>query len=136
MGGALASYVTAFIDDVDAELSGLSSDDHRRECWIEASDLVSAILDSDGRLTQAELDAWLDDLGTAPRAAGVDHLDPAARLRPDRRQASAGWTRPSTMFDLLLRADARDGERRANRYYDVALRLAHAVGGDRSRAVP
>jgi SpoVK/Ycf46/Vps4 family AAA+-type ATPase len=31
------------------------------------------------------------------------------------------------MFDLLLKADARDGERRSNRYYDLALKLAHAT---------
>jgi hypothetical protein len=35
--------------------------------------------------------------------------------------------RPSTLFDLLLRADARDGTRRATAYYDAALRLAHAA---------
>jgi SpoVK/Ycf46/Vps4 family AAA+-type ATPase len=40
----------------------------------------------------------------------------------------AAWLdRPSTLFDLLLKADARDGERRANRYYDLALKLAHAT---------
>ena len=31
------------------------------------------------------------------------------------------------MFDLLTRADARDGARRANTYYDLALKLAHAT---------
>ena len=35
--------------------------------------------------------------------------------------------RPSTLADLLLRADARDGGRRAARYYDLAIRLAHAA---------
>ena len=36
-------------------------------------------------------------------------------------------SRPSTLADLLLRADARDGGRRAARYYDLGIRLAHAA---------
>jgi hypothetical protein len=35
--------------------------------------------------------------------------------------------RPSTLYDLLLRADARDAGRRAATYYELALRLAHAT---------
>ncbi|HUF97421.1 MAG TPA: AAA family ATPase, partial [Ilumatobacter sp.] len=34
---------------------------------------------------------------------------------------------PSTMFDLLLRADKRDGGRRAATYYELAMKLAHAA---------
>ncbi|MET0458857.1 MAG: AAA family ATPase, partial [Ilumatobacteraceae bacterium] len=33
----------------------------------------------------------------------------------------------STLFDLLVRADARDGTGRAARYYDHGIRLAHAT---------
>ena len=33
---------------------------------------------------------------------------------------------PSTLFDLLVKADARHAGRRANMYYDLALKLAHA----------
>ena len=35
--------------------------------------------------------------------------------------------RPSTLFDLLLRADASRGGRRAVRYYEAGIRLAHAA---------
>jgi hypothetical protein len=87
---------------------------------------VSAILASDGRLTTSELEAWLDDIGP--------HLSPPVLIGPQQLRESdlitskAGWlTTPSTMFDLLVKADARDGGRRANAYYDLALKLAHAA---------
>ena len=84
------------------------------------------MLDADGRLSDAELRAWLDDVGAL--------LTPPVIVTPQRLRegemltGTAAWLeRPSTLFDLLLKADARDGERRANRYYDVALKLAHAT---------
>ena len=116
------------------ELAGLAGESHRDDCLREASDLVSALLDTDGRLSDAELRAWLDDVGSL--------LTPPVIVTPQRLREGemltgrAAWLdRPSTLFDLLLKADARDGERRANRYYDVALKLAHADGRDRPRAV-
>ncbi|HZB39972.1 MAG TPA: AAA family ATPase [Ilumatobacter sp.] len=125
MAGPLADYVTAFVDGLGAELSALSGRDHQLECVVEADDLVSAIFDSDGRLTTAELEAWLDDVG-ARRDPPV--LISSAQLREsDLIKGKRRWVEsPSTLFDLLLRADARDGGRRAIAYYDLALKLAHA----------
>jgi AAA+ superfamily predicted ATPase len=126
MGGALAKYVSAFVDGIDGELSALSGRTHRREAIVEASDLVSAVLDSDGRLTTNELEAWLDDLGT--------ELEPPVSISSDLLRESdlitgkRGWLdRPSTLYDLLVRADARDAGRRAATYYELALKLAHAT---------
>jgi hypothetical protein len=126
MGGALAKYVSAFVDAVAAELHSLSQRDHRGEATVEAADIVASVLDADGRFTDAELDAWLDDIG--PR------LDPPVfvtrqRLRDgDLLAGKAHWLdRPSTMFDLLVKADTRDGGRRRLGYYDHGLRLAHAA---------
>ncbi|MEO6652623.1 MAG: AAA family ATPase [Ilumatobacteraceae bacterium] len=126
MAGALGTYVDTFVDRVGGELTRLSSNDHRRDCVVEAGDLVAAILSSDGRLTETELDAWLDDIGP--------HLTPpvtitARQLRDsDLLTGKTAWLRtPSTMFDLLARADARDGGRQAHTYYEVALKLAHAT---------
>ena len=86
----------------------------------------SALLDADGRLSDAELRAWIEDVGSL--------LTPPVIVTPQRLRdgdmlaGTATWIqRPSTLFDLLLKADVRDGERRANRYYDVALKLAHAT---------
>jgi hypothetical protein len=126
MGGPLEKYVAAFVDGIDHDLTGLAGESHRDDCLREASDLVSALLDADGRLTDTELRAWLDDIGSL--------LSPPMIVTPQRLRegemlaGAAAWLdRPSTLFDLLLKADARDGERRANRYYDLALKLAHAT---------
>ena len=126
MAGPLQKYVSAFVDGVEAELAGLSGRRHVTECVLEARDLVSAILASDGRFTTNELDAWLDDVGT--------RLDPPVIVTPQQLRESdlltihAGWHRtPSTLFDLLVRADARDGGRRSGSYYELALKLAHAT---------
>ena len=126
MSGALAKYVGAFVDGVGAELSDLSGTAHRQECFVEAADLVSAILASDGRLTMTELEAWLDDVGA--------HLTPPVRTTSQQLRESdlitskLGWiAAPSTLFDLLVKADGRDGAKRSATYYDLALELAHAV---------
>ena len=126
VAGVLAKYVDAFVDGVGADLSDLSGRDHRAEVVVEASDLVAAVIAADGRFTAAELEAWLDDLGA--------RLSPAVMVSSQQLRESellAGkerWlSRPSTLADLLLRADARDGGRRAARYYELGIRLAHAA---------
>jgi hypothetical protein len=126
VAGPLEKYVTAFVDGVEAELADLSGRRHTSECVLEARDLVSAILGSDGRFTTSELEAWLDDVGT--------RLEPPVIITPQQLRESdlltvhVEWHRaPSTLFDLLVRADARDGRRRSTTYYELALKLAHAT---------
>jgi hypothetical protein len=126
MPGALGNYVSAFVDGVGAELAALSGDDHRAECVIEAGDLVSSILASDGRLTTSELEAWLDDIGS--------RLEPPVIVTPQRLRegdlitSKAGWIdRASTMYDLLVKADARRAGRRSHTYYELSTKLAHAA---------
>jgi hypothetical protein len=124
---ALRAEVDGFVADVGGlvgELSGKGADAHRQEVLVEASNLVGALIDSDGRQTDAELDAYLDTIGP--------QLEPpliatAARLREGGMLGGRRtWLHtPSVLFDLLLRADARDGERRSHRYYTTALALAH-----------
>ena len=126
MAGPLAKYVDAFVEGVSAELGELAGTDHRRDVVIDAGDLVAAVIDSDERRSVAELEAWLDDIGT--------RLEPPVLVSSGRLRDSEVLTgkrtwlqRPSTLFDLLLRADARDGTARAARYYDQGIRLAHAA---------
>lgn len=127
MTGPLGSYVDAFVDAVGADLAELANgEDHRTACIVEAADLVSAILASDGRLTTGELDAWLDDIGprlTPPVVVTSRQLRDSELITSKRPWLSA----PSTLFGLLVDADGRHGTRRAARYYDVALKLAHAT---------
>ncbi len=124
---SMVADVSTFVDDISTALGNLSGgrpDAHRQEALIEASNLVGAIIDSDGRQADAELDAFLDAIG--PRLQ-PPLIVTATRLREggmlDGRRT---WLQtPSVLFDLLLRADARDRERRSHGYYAGALRLAH-----------
>lgn len=127
MSEAFEVRAVDFIDTMTTifdELSGGS--DHRAECTIEASNIVAAFVDADGRHTTAELDAWIGAIGT--------RLTPPMIVTPDRLRRDttfdgrAAWlSTPSTMFDLLVRADAKDTQRRANTYYTLAMALAHAT---------
>ena len=127
MAGPLAKYVAAFVDVVDGDLAALAGGrSHHADAVREAANLVGALIDADGRFTDAELDAWLDDVGPL--------LDPPVFVTPDRlregdllRGRRAWLSTPSTLYDLLVKADARDGDRRSHRYYARALELAHAA---------
>lgn len=116
-----------FVDTMTFLLNELSGgDDHRSECTIEAANLVSAVIDADGRHTALELETWVDALGR--KLAPPMILTPTQLRVDDTLGGSAQWlTKPSTMFDLLVKADARDSKRRANAYYTHALSVAHAT---------
>ncbi|NND74265.1 MAG: AAA family ATPase [Ilumatobacter sp.] len=115
-----------FVAAMNSTLRELAGADHVVECTIEAANLVSACIDADGRHTDRELDSWTSALG---RKLTPPMILTAKRLRDDDTLGgSKAWlTTPSTMFDLLVKADAKDGGRRANTYYTHALELAHAT---------
>jgi AAA lid domain/ATPase family associated with various cellular activities (AAA) len=116
-----------FIDrmsEVLAELAG--GQDHRGECVIEASNIVAAFIDADGRHTEAELDGWIGALGT--RLTPPMIVTPQTLRTDNTLGGRKEWLdQPSTMFDLLVKADAKDVHRRANEYYVLSLALAHAT---------
>jgi Holliday junction resolvasome RuvABC ATP-dependent DNA helicase subunit len=128
-GGPLAPEVRGFVNSVSEELAALSGKpaaEHLADAVIEASNLVAAIVDADGRLADAELRAYLDGIGPL--------LDPPLFVTPARLREGGllagrkSWlARPSVMVELLVSADARDVSRRVHRYYTAALQLAHAV---------
>jgi hypothetical protein len=129
--GVLAKYVDAFVDGVSADLAELAGKDHRTEVTVEASDLVAAVIDSDGRHTSAELEAWLDDVG--PRLTPAVLVSSQQLREAGLLQGKQRWLdRPSTLVEVLLAADARDAAAghaglRAARYYELGIRLAHAA---------
>jgi Holliday junction resolvasome RuvABC ATP-dependent DNA helicase subunit len=121
--------VAVFVNGIAHELGALSGRpdaQHVADAVIEASNLVAAIIAADGRLTDSELDAYIDSIGpllTPPlitTAAEARQTD----LFANRQE----WlTEPGVLFDLLVRADRRDGTRRSNRYYELAMHLAHVT---------
>ena len=127
MGDAFQDAAVEFVGVTSELLADLSGgDDHRAECVIEASDLVAAFVDADGRHTTDELRSWVSAIG---RQLEPPMIVPPEVLRSDDTFGGRRtWLdRPSTMFDLLVKADARDGRRRANRYYEAAMTTAHAT---------
>ena len=126
---AITAEVDAFVAscaDHLGEMSKRGPDAHRPDALADAANLVAAIIDADGRATDAELWAYVD--GVANRLS-PPIIEPPDRLREARiTNGKASWLgAASPMFDLLVRADQRDGRRRAHDYYTRALRLAHAV---------
>ena len=126
---ALASADDRFSDEVAvtlAELAGRPVDDLRREVVVEAAAIAAALIDADGRVSDDECWGYLGAFGV--------HLDGLAGATPAQVRESGLFTgkrawvrRPSTLFDLLVQADRRDGTRRSHVYYRLAMRLAHTV---------
>ena len=129
MASALGDAVTTFVDALTGELAALTgrpAASFEPEVTIEASNVVKGVLGADGRLTDGELDAYLDVLG--PR------LDPplvvstaAAREMRLFDGATERLATPSVLFDLLAKADRTHGTRRSTVYHEQAMRLAHAA---------
>ncbi len=121
--------VREFIDGIANELGALSGRDpsaHKADAVIEASNLVAAIIAADGRLTDSELDGYLDSIGPLLEPP---LLTSALYVREtDLFSRRDEWlAEPSVLFDLLVKADQRHGTRRSNRYYELAMRLAHVT---------
>lgn len=127
MGQAFQDAADDFIEALADTLDVLSGGaDHRSECVIEASNIVAAFVDADGRHSTAELDAWLESIGT--RLSPPVVVSTEILRSDDTFGGRARWLdQPSTMFDLLVNADANDGQRRANLYYTHSMSLAHAT---------
>jgi Holliday junction resolvasome RuvABC ATP-dependent DNA helicase subunit len=94
---------------------------------VEASDLVAAFIDADGRHGEDELWAYIAAFG--PRFdTDLRRATPADVRKAGLIRGKAGWReQPSSMLEVLLSADRRDGTTHSRTYYDEALRLAHAV---------
>jgi hypothetical protein len=119
MSSAMASDVTDFVSGIAHELGALSGrpdSEHAADAVIEASNLVAAIIAADGRLTDSELDAYLDSIGPLldpPLITTAGHV-----RQSDLFSRRDEWlAEPSVLFDLLVKADRRDGTRRTTRYY-------------------
>jgi hypothetical protein len=129
MTAPIDADVAEFVNGVAHELGALSGRpdaEHVNDAVIEASNLVAAVIAADGRLTDSELDAYLDSIGpllTPPL------LTSSAQVRDsDLFTNRQEWlVEPGILFDLLVKADRRDGTRRSNRYYELAMHLAHVT---------
>ena len=109
--GPLGDDIDRFIDSVCADLSDLSKrpgDAHRADVIVEAASIVAAAFAADGRLSDDESWAYVTGIGmiSEPPVVGT----PAELRSGDYFTGKAEWVKaPSVLFDLLVRADARDG---------------------------
>jgi len=126
--GALGNDIDRFVDTVSSDLADLSkqsAESHRADVVVEAAAVVTAALDADGRLTDDEAWAYVAGIGAIadPGLIGT----PAEVRNSGVVAGKSTWVRePSVLFDLLVRADARDRTLRSHRYHDTALRLSRA----------
>jgi Cdc6-like AAA superfamily ATPase len=125
----LVEPVERFVAEVGEVLVGLAGtvagplatkpDDLERDVAIEAMNIAMAIVDADRRHGDAELAALAQAFGGRFGASATVGLD-----------GRRSWIeRPSTLFEILVGHDARDGTRTAWRYYELAMRIAHTVAG-------
>ncbi len=126
---AIKAEVDAFVTSCAEHLGEMSkrgTDAHTPDALADAANLVAAVIDTDGRATDAELWAYVDGVG---HRLNPPIVEPPNRLREARiTNGKAEWLAiVSPLLDLLIRADRRDGRRRSHDYYSRALRLAHAV---------
>jgi hypothetical protein len=97
-----------------------------RDAALEAQAVAASVIAADGHASDAELRAfaealapWFETLRTATPAS----LRDSAAIKQHR----AFPVSPSPLFETIVTADERDSTAHCWRYYDGALRVAHAV---------
>lgn len=120
------SHFLSAISEQLASLTGKPAGTYLADSANEASSIVGGVISADDRMTDGELDAYLDAIGPL--------MDPplaistmAARQLQLFKGMTARLATPSVLFDLLARADAQHGSQRSHVYYERAMRLAHVA---------
>ncbi len=125
----LADAISSFLSAISEQLAALSrkpADSFLADAANEASNIVGGVITADERVTDGELDAYLDAIGplmNPPLAISTM----AARDLHLFQGMTARLATPSVLFDLLARADAQQGSQRSHVYYELAMRLAHVA---------
>lgn len=119
--------VTASLQEVGAGLTDVPSHKLAHDVVLEAFNLTCGLVSMDGRVSDDELWEVLGAFGPLleTRLAGAT---PAALRSSGLVDAQRGFAdRPSSLFEVLVAADARAGTTHARRYYDAAIEIAFAV---------
>ncbi len=123
LSDATSSFLSAVSEQL-AALSGQPASTYAPDVANEASNIIGGVISADERITDGELDAYLDAIGPLmdpPLAVSTQ----AARQLQLFKGMTARLSTPSVLFDLLARADAQQSSRRSHVYYELAMRLAH-----------
>jgi len=132
----LTTMVQAFVDDVSAALGaaagpgGPTADRLRTDVVNEAFNLCTAFMDVDGRHTDDELWALARTFGPLLPDTQLAGATPTVLRGSTLVTDRAAWLeRVSTLFDILVAADRRDGTTLASVYYRRAMDLVHLLAG-------
>ena len=126
--GELLDRLTPIITGLASRVEGIDATRLAHDLVVEAYNLSTACIDADGLHTDDELWALIAAFGhrmegEISRSKPADLRD--AGILVGRRRWLA---EPSTLFDLLAKADARDGTDHTGAYVEQAIRVAHAIG--------
>ena len=130
----LAEPVNGFVEEVSGVLLALRqgvdaraavTDGMVRDAALEAQAIAAAVIASDGRYGDAELRAFAGAF--APWFESLRGATPAQLRTGDGIRQHRAWPiTPSPMFETIVAADTRNGTTNGWRYYQAALRVAHA----------
>ncbi len=133
MSDALRDAIDRFATTVGEDLaalagaSGMDTTRVHQDVLEEAVELVEAFIDADAHHTDAELVAYLEAVGSLLSGrlarATPEGLGRVGLLNGARRRL----TRPSRLFELLVRADRGDRGGRGWRYLTAAVGIGHTV---------
>jgi hypothetical protein len=127
---AVAAFVADLVPEVEAlatTVAGIDTSRLRSDVVVDAYNLACGFIDADGLHTDDELWALIGAFGhrmetdlarATPRALRDAALVAGRRSYLDQ---------PSTLLDILLRSDARDGGGRAGTYARRAAQIGHAI---------
>ena len=127
--GSLTATVGAFVDELTAILDGLTArpGSYRNIVLDEADAVVGSMLAADGRVSEAEAEAYARAVGRFVRRNGRP-VDAVTARTTDQVLRRRGWAaKPSELFTLLVDADARSGTLSSHRYYQHAMECAQSA---------
>jgi hypothetical protein len=127
--GSLTAAVGSFVDALTAILDGLTSrpGSYRNIVMDEADAVVASLMAADGRISEAEAEAYARAIGRFVRRNGRP-VDALTARTSDQLLRRKGWvSAPSELFTLLVEADARAGTLHSHRYYQHAMDCAIAT---------
>src|ERR671910_848446 len=125
--GAFVADLVPEVESLAASVRGIDGSRLRSDVVVDAYNLACGFIDADGLHTDDELSALI-------RAFGHRMTTDMSRATP-RALRDAGviagrrsyLERPSTLLDILVRSDVRDGGERAATYTRRAAQIGHAI---------
>lgn len=133
-GGLLADPVERLVTELASILGGLANRSGavggrgalERDAVLEAQAVAASVITADAHPSDAELSAFAEAF--SPWFATLRDVSPAELRSSAAIHLHRGFPiTPSPLFETIVAADARHDTRHAWRYYDAAMRLAHAV---------